>query len=70
MTLEQAECMVERIKEAKNYDPEKAHALEDELYTKFARHVASCKGWDVTGLEELAKIVLKTKRLKFPRWTA
>lgn len=48
-------------------DYESAHATEDRLYTRFVQHVA------VSGPEDLsamAKKILETKSIDFPRYSA
>lgn len=63
------EDVKERIKEIKAeiYDPEVAHSKEDKLYFDLLWAIAKGK---VENPQELAKEVIKTSRLDFPRWCA
>lgn len=53
------------------YDDEKAHALEDQLYTDVLKTIASPR---VDGCsceaKELARLALNTRRIRFERWAA
>lgn len=49
-------------------DYEMAHYQEDDLYIDFVRAVSKWEiEWDI---QELAKEILKTRRIKFPRYCA
>lgn len=51
----------------KRHDPEVAHALEDDLFQSFARHVAEAGPPD---LAEVARAALTVLDIDFPRWCA
>ena len=65
MEFEDIHQAVASIRDAAK-DPEKAHALEDELFIKFIGHVAN----QPTALGEMAREVLKTSEIQFPRHCA
>lgn len=53
--------------EARVKDPETAHVLKDELYHDFIQHVSKHADGN---LSAMAKEVLKTQKIQFPRWFA
>jgi len=53
--------------EAMSFDAEMAHVEEDQLYADFIRHVQDEAG---TELSEMARLVLTTSEIEFPRWCA
>lgn len=66
MNIEEVRQKVAEIEKCKN-DSERAHDQEDLLHVAFIRFVAE------TGnktLSAMAKEVLKTGEISFPRWTA
>jgi len=67
VTLDQVRAMVLEIGQTAD-DPEVAHAKEDALYQCFVLHVAQTT--DDLALKRMAKEVLRTRALGFPRWTA
>lgn len=66
MTKEYLEKRIKEIEDMKN-DAEMAHSSEDSLYEDFIRYVSENGPQE---LAEKAKIVLKTKEIKFSRWYA
>lgn len=67
LTLKEAVVWVEKVKAAMDDDdPEKAHALEDDLHVAVLQRVAQEPG----ELGELARVALGTLELEFPRWCA
>lgn len=68
LTLKEARKRVKEIKEITG-DPEHAHGEEDELYHDFVKAVAT---GEIAGDEaaQIAKVLLKTEKIDFPRWTA
>lgn len=66
MTKEYLEKRIKEIEDMKN-DDEMAHCSEDDLYEDFIRYVSENGPQE---LAEKAKIVLKTKEIKFSRWYA
>lgn len=65
MDLDHIKSSVEEINRLR-WDFETAHSLEDQLYRRFVEHVAEQGG----ELGAMAKQVLKTKEIDFPRYTA
>lgn len=66
MTLQEIKRTVKAIDDVQS-DPEVAHGLEDTLFENFTRHVAKM-GDDE--LQKMARAVLKSKKIDFPRWMA
>lgn len=66
MKLDEIRRMVADI-EALRDDPESAHSEEDQLRSAFIAHVAQS---GPPKLAEMAREVLKTDNIKFPRWCA
>jgi len=66
MNLEKIKEEISAIKRQAADDPETAHSLEDNLYFDFVKFVAQRK--DKIG--KFAQVILKTKRISFPRWCA
>ena len=64
MTVNDIKKKVAKINATKSFS-EKAHILEDNLYTDFVRHV-SVHG--TPELSDMAKVVLETKDIRFYRW--
>jgi hypothetical protein len=65
MNVDEAKRRVENIA-AQAGDAEGAHSSEDMLYSDFVRFVATQEG----DLAEVAKEILKTEKIDFPRWCA
>jgi len=66
MTILEALERVKTIEDMRD-DPESARSYEDDLYEDFVRFVADKnKG----KLGEIAKLILETKKMDFPRWCA
>lgn len=65
------QCIQARIAEIHDnaYDPETAHAMEDDLMIDFLKAIAAFK-ISQDDLVELAQLVLTTSELDFPRWHA
>lgn len=66
MTNEYLQKRIQEIKDIKD-DDEAAHSWEDDLYEDFIRYVSENGPQE---LAEKAKIILKTKEIKFSRWYA
>lgn len=66
-TLKAAEAAVAAVAE-KVGDPERAHSREDDAYLAFLKEIA--KGMNQYHAANMAKILLKTQELNFPRWCA
>lgn len=66
MTLEEIEARLEDIERSAK-DSEMAHGLEDDLYIDFVQHVAQMGPPE---LAEMAKAVLRSQQLDFPRLCA
>jgi hypothetical protein len=66
MDLNEVKIRLEKIKK-KSHDYEVAHQMEDDLYRNFIQHVGALK---IADLSEMAKEVLKSKKIKFSRYTA
>jgi hypothetical protein len=66
MTKEDIEKAVQEIKDT-NSDAEVAHSLEDGLRERFIDYVASTAQVE---LAEMARLVLSTDEIDFPRWCA
>ena len=66
LTLKEARKRVNDLKEMIG-DAEAAHSAEDKLYRDFLEAIAA---GDLAGDEavKVAKVVLKTKKIDFPRW--
>jgi len=64
-TVEYVQAYVNDI-EAIQYDAETAHSLEDELRAMFIKYIAERDD----ELGHLARIILSTNNLSFPRWCA
>ena len=63
----QLDGYIANIRLVGNSDPEVAHGLEDNLYETFIKSIAK-DGPD--NLKKIAKKILKTKKIDFPRWCA
>ena len=66
MTLNKIEKVVKDIDDIRD-DPESAHSAEDQLHVDFIEHIAV---YGPKSLKKMAKEVLKTKEISFPRWCA
>lgn len=67
MNLTEIEKRVKDIEECSD-DWEVAHHMENELFVDFVKHVA--RSLVDENLSEMAKAVLKTKKISFPRYCA
>ena len=67
MNLTEIEKRVKDIEECID-DYETAHGMEDDLFADFIKHVAHSLVDE--NLSEMAKAVLKTKKISFPRYCA
>ena len=65
MTRDEIMLRIERIRSLRD-DPEAAHSEEDALREDFIRYVST---FDIR-LADKAALVLTTKDIEFPRWTA
>jgi hypothetical protein len=78
MTPEEARATVDSIRIIGRGDPEAAHSMEDNLYHRFVRSVATILDdnkieitwFDVAEVIALAEIILETEDIEFPRWRA
>lgn len=63
------EMIKERVANIKAFaeDPEKAHALEDDLYKDFVRFIVLSGS---PAQRAMARAVLETQQIKFSRWYA
>jgi hypothetical protein len=66
MTKEDIEKAIKQIK-GYAHDPEFAHSLEDALRGRFIDYVANTAHVE---LAEMARLVLSTDEIDFPRWSA
>jgi len=66
MDLDYIKQKVNNIREIRG-DAEGAHSYEDDLYSEFISHVAESGSQEFAAM---AKEVLKTQEIKFPRWCA
>ena len=66
MNIHEAYRQIGAIESLKN-DYERAHGLEDDLYHRFVHYVAELK---MSGLSNIAAVVLESENIKFPRYTA
>ena len=66
MTIEDVKRKLKRI-EGMAFDPEGAHSYEDDLFVEFIAEVAEHGSGE---LQEMAHEVLKSTKIKFPRWYA
>lgn len=64
MNINEARKRVKEIKDAAG-DPEKAHILEDKLFLDFVTLVS--KTGSESPLKEIARAVLKSTKINFPR---
>jgi hypothetical protein len=67
MTIDEVKARVQRIRDTAG-DPESQHAQEDILYTDFIQWVA--KHGNTFSTRLMAREILKTRRMGFPRWYA
>ena len=68
MTTQDIEARIAAIAErVRDRDNESAHALEDELYVAFIRHVAQTTS---PPLSDMARRVLDVHAMRFSRWYA
>jgi len=69
MTIKEINKRVKEIEEALP-DYQKAHILEDCLWEDFIKYIANNHDWwyEVQELKDKAKLVLKTLKIKFPRF--
>ena len=60
------------VKFIENYsdDPERAHTLEDRLFTDFIHCVANNMYDDINEASNVAEVVSRTSKIDFPRWCA
>lgn len=65
MDLKYIKLRLDNIEKSKG-DYESAHGLEDNLYQKFVEHVSTTDG----DLGVMAKEILKSKEIDFPRYCA
>lgn len=66
MNIEQAKHRVEEIRRSAG-DDERAHGMEDSLYSDFIKHVQAL---GIDGVSDVAAEILKTKDIDFSRWCA
>lgn len=66
MTVEEAKAGMAEVEELSKYDFQRAHEVEDQLIRRFVRSVAIAKSTP-TKTKSIAKILLRLKRVKFPR---
>jgi hypothetical protein len=71
MTRQDILDALRQIKACSKTDDENAHRNEDELYVGFVKHLAT-HAVDLGGSEvsNLARLVLKTRKIEFHRWCA
>lgn len=68
MTKEQIQDKLNAIK-ALSWDHEAAHSLEDELYHDFITYISNSLKVH-KDVSEMALLVLSSKKIEFPRYTA
>ncbi len=66
MTVEEARAGMAEVEELSRYDFQRAHEVEDQLIRRYLRWVAVSKK-PPGSLRAVANILLRLKRVKFPR---
>jgi len=69
MTIEDIKKAIEDITKYSD-DPERAHVLEDELYTTFIQSLANGEIKTIEEAKQMATEIVKVLDLDFPRWYA
>lgn len=69
LTVKKAQKIINKIEKLKS-DPEAAHSYESNLRSRFIDEISKGYHKDPIKIIELAKIIISTDKISFPRWTA